>query len=242
MMIVVAIMSLITVLIVLNRGNFESSVVLNNLSYDVALAIRQAQVYATNVRPTSRVSTAGNLANTLGLFTAGYGIHFCMANSGVSPCNQSPGDASYSSFVMFEDLDNDRHYDGNSGGVNEFLRQYNIQNNNAIKSICIKKGASLFCDYNRTNFSGMPASDTLTPAIVDITFRRPDTEACINDSRTGLYDNPSGGVLVSMWCAGTSGTPTPPGYTLATIILANIKDPTKTRTIKISSAGQITVN
>ena len=63
----IAIFSVITTMAVFNNSQFNSSVLLTNLAYEVAISIRQAQVYGVTVRK-----------NSAGSFDSAYGIHFDM--------------------------------------------------------------------------------------------------------------------------------------------------------------------
>ncbi len=58
-------MVVITSIVLVSSGRFGGVVQLENLAYDVALSVRQAQVYGISV---ARFGT--------GIFTAGYGVHF----------------------------------------------------------------------------------------------------------------------------------------------------------------------
>jgi prepilin-type N-terminal cleavage/methylation domain-containing protein len=69
LLVVVGIFTVITTLILANHSRFNSSVLLGSLAYDIALSIREAQVYGVSVRG---VSTN---------FQVGYGVHFSGANS-----------------------------------------------------------------------------------------------------------------------------------------------------------------
>ncbi len=64
LLVVTAILVIITSLVLVNNNRFGGQILLENLGYDVALSVRQAQVYGISVH-----SFGGN-------FTAGYGIHF----------------------------------------------------------------------------------------------------------------------------------------------------------------------
>lgn len=64
MLVVIGIMVLISGLILANNNRFGGVVLLQNLAYDIALSIRQAQVYGTAVQ---RFNAS---------FSAGYGMHF----------------------------------------------------------------------------------------------------------------------------------------------------------------------
>ena len=62
----VAIFVVMTALLVAKYGNFNQSVLLTDLSYDIALTIRTAQTYGVSVK----------LASTSGSFQYPYGVHF----------------------------------------------------------------------------------------------------------------------------------------------------------------------
>jgi prepilin-type N-terminal cleavage/methylation domain-containing protein len=64
LLVVVAIIIVITGVILANTNKFGGQTLLQNLSYDIALSLREAQVYGLSVR-----SNNGN-------FKSGYGMHF----------------------------------------------------------------------------------------------------------------------------------------------------------------------
>ncbi|MDB5238561.1 MAG: Pili subunit [Candidatus Kaiserbacteria bacterium] len=61
---VTAIMMLITGLVLGNNNKFNGTILLQNVAYDIALSVREAQVYGISVQ------------NFNGTFTAPYGMHF----------------------------------------------------------------------------------------------------------------------------------------------------------------------
>lgn len=66
----IAIFAMMTVLLLAKYGNFNQGVLLNNLAYDVALTIRNAQSYGLNVKSSSvRGATVDN-------FNSPFGVHF----------------------------------------------------------------------------------------------------------------------------------------------------------------------
>ena len=66
----IAIFAMMTVLLLAKYGNFNQGVLLNNLAYDVALTIRNAQSYGLNVKSSSqRGATTDN-------FSSPFGVHF----------------------------------------------------------------------------------------------------------------------------------------------------------------------
>jgi len=52
---VVAIFALLTAITIYNYGNFNSNIIMTNLAYEVALEVRQAQVYSLSVRASDAV-------------------------------------------------------------------------------------------------------------------------------------------------------------------------------------------
>lgn len=82
LIVVTGILTLITGLMLMNNNKFGGVILLENLAYDVALSMREAQVYGISVRQFG----AGN-------FDVGYGVHFDM----VSP----------KSYSLFGDVDAD---------------------------------------------------------------------------------------------------------------------------------------
>ena len=69
LMTVVGIITIVTSVVLANNSKYGGSVLLQNLAYDIALSIRQAQVYGISVR--------GFGVNN-STFTVGYGMHFAV--------------------------------------------------------------------------------------------------------------------------------------------------------------------
>ena len=148
LIVVISIFVMISSIALFNYGKFRSSLSLQNLSDDIALAMRRAQGYAIGVRG------AG------GGFAAGYGVHFT-----ANPSGNSYGGSS-KSFILFADIDDNLKYDhssdicGSPVSGNECLELLSITSADSISSIYI----------NNSNIP-MPASDT-----IDISFKRPNPE------------------------------------------------------------------
>jgi prepilin-type N-terminal cleavage/methylation domain-containing protein len=83
LLVVIMIFTVISTVILANHSKFNSSVLLGNVAYDIALSLRQAQVYGLSTQQFS------------GQFQLGYGIHF--SNS--------------TSYILFADIDKNRRYD-----------------------------------------------------------------------------------------------------------------------------------
>ncbi|MBP9771850.1 MAG: type II secretion system protein [Candidatus Pacebacteria bacterium] len=84
MVVTVAIFAIISTIVIVRNASFDNEVLLNNLAYDIALSVRQAQQFGVNVRVSE------------GQFDASYGIRF-----------EDESDT----YMMFTDLDEDNAYD-----------------------------------------------------------------------------------------------------------------------------------
>ena len=123
-----AIFLIITSVVMVSQSRFGGSILITNLAYDVALGIRQAQVYGTSMKQ--------NSANTF----KGYGVYF----------------ASTDRFVLFVDLDDNGLYNTNSHdsegcnpGITECVSVFKIEKGNAITQLCATVGLVNECSINR---------------------------------------------------------------------------------------------
>ena len=107
LLVVMAIFMIISLLILANHSKFNSSVLLGSLAYDIALSVRQAQVYGVSVQ---------QLQNTTN-FNVGYGIHF----------------AGSSSYFLFADTNGNNVYDS---GVDTIVTNYSVTQGHFIKQFC----------------------------------------------------------------------------------------------------------
>lgn len=103
----IAIITVITSVVLVNHNRFNGSIFLGNLSYDVALSVRQAQIYGLSVREFG------------GSFNIGYGVHF--------------DDATPTSFFIFADIDRNQRYNVATDSIVETLT---ITRRNAISKFC----------------------------------------------------------------------------------------------------------
>lgn len=72
LLVVTGIIVVISAIVLANNGRFGGVILLENLAYDVALSIREAQVYG--------ISVASFQSNQTNVFTAGYGVHFDLSS------------------------------------------------------------------------------------------------------------------------------------------------------------------
>lgn len=111
LLVVMGIFLVITGTILANHTRFNSSVLLGSLAYDIALSIREAQVYGLSVQTfgTSFSSTGYNVQ-------VGYGIHF----------------SSSGSYILFADTNANKHYDASD----TIVQTYSVGLGHTVKSFC----------------------------------------------------------------------------------------------------------
>jgi prepilin-type N-terminal cleavage/methylation domain-containing protein len=172
LIVVVAIFSLVSSILLFNYSDFSTNVSIRNLSQEIALTVRKVQTYATSVRgiDNSNVSTRS--------FPA-YGISFSVdPSSGTFEPNKKQ-------FILFADIPQsvgslpNKRYDGDgscgnpvSGG--ECLENFSIDSSDTIVELC-------------------PDGACVSAGSVDITFRRPIPDAiiCYKTTSSGDCQNSS---------------------------------------------------
>ncbi len=110
LLVVCAIIIIITAIILVNNNKFGGTVTLENFAYDVALSLRQTQVYGIAVE---RFGT-----NT---FNTGYGMQFTLANP--------------NTYLLFADENGTGVYDV-SATPSEIVQSNTIQTGYAITALC----------------------------------------------------------------------------------------------------------
>ncbi len=124
LLVVITIFVTLTVVVIFNQKSFDDTILLNNLAYDMALTIKQAQVYGVSIR---------EAASSTPVFPS-YGVYF---DIGSDP----------KSFILFADTNFNGKYDGTSACSSldtECVQKFNINRGNFIKSICV--GANGNCN------------------------------------------------------------------------------------------------
>lgn len=99
-MVVTAIFVILTGVVLANNSRFSSRILLQNLASDIALSIREAQVYGIAVRRCDPTITPVCVSLNDNAFDLAYGVHFVLGDS-VTP----------SRFELFADVDNSATYD-----------------------------------------------------------------------------------------------------------------------------------
>lgn len=110
MLVSIGIMTIVSSLMLANNARFGGQVLLQNLAYDIALSVRQAQVYGISVQRFGSTNT----------FADGYGMVF-----------QTSANTSYS---LFGDLNSNRLYDVGGG---ELLQASSIRSGYRINGLYV---------------------------------------------------------------------------------------------------------
>lgn len=172
MIVVIALISILTTVILFNSGRLNSAVLVSNAAYEMGLIVRESQVAGLGVRAVNSGAT-----QTLAAFTSSHGVHFNMSTP--------------TKVILFGDLNKNGAYD-----VGEMTQEYNIQNKRSgtILAICAKVNplASGPCTTTTTSYT--------TAATADIVFSRPNPEAFfkIRTSPGGSIATHSGAIIVNV--------------------------------------------
>ncbi len=86
LIVAVAIMAVITSAILFRQTKFSSDILITNMTYEIALSIRQAQVYGISSRQGAiDCAVIGSGCSTIDKYKVGYGVHFESAEDGGRP-------------------------------------------------------------------------------------------------------------------------------------------------------------
>lgn len=154
LLVIIVIFMTITSVVLFNQNKFSSDISNANVTYAIALEIRQAQVYGTLVRSNTVASQP---------FDIGYGINFYKPT------------ASTIAFRLIADNNNDFKY---SSGTDTIVNSFNLEEGNVISEVCTyPQSGSLAGAVCMIGGSSVSTS-------TDIVFKRPDPAAIISNSRS----------------------------------------------------------
>jgi type II secretory pathway pseudopilin PulG len=152
LLVVTAIIVVVSAIALANNAKFGGTVLLEDFAYNVALTIRQAQVYSISVHRTgSNCLTSGSTC-----FAVPYGVHFSLS----SPTQ----------YVLYADANVNGVYD--SG---EAITSYALQNGYSIYKLCVASSNITLAACKNPSDSGSLHHKTL----LDIYFQRPEPDAQI---------------------------------------------------------------
>ena len=116
LLVVVGVIILVSAVMLANNNKFGGQALLQNLAYDIALSVREAQVYGISVKQ-----------NSQGTFSSGYGMHFDMSHP-----------ATYNLFSDFKNASGQLVSDGiYEAGEDVPPSPYVIGQNFSINKLCV---------------------------------------------------------------------------------------------------------
>jgi len=164
---VTGVLTLITGLILASNSRFGGMILLENLTYDVALSIRQAQVYGISVRRFGERN-----------FSLGYGMYFAQSNP--------------YEYVLFGDVSQDGVFDCEQDvGVCERVELTSISRGYHILVLCAPAGATMEeCLENKS--IQKTRLDVLFQRPEPDAFIRANGDAAIQQSARIVLESPRG--------------------------------------------------
>jgi prepilin-type N-terminal cleavage/methylation domain-containing protein len=110
----IAIIALISAVVLMQYGSFNSVILLKSLAYEIALTVREAQTFGVSVRSDG------------GTFQSAYGVHF------------NSSETLRKSYTLFIDRNANNRYD-----AGESVTTYQIGQGNQIESLCVNATCEL---------------------------------------------------------------------------------------------------
>lgn len=107
LLVVIGIFSTISVVVLANHSKFNSSVLLGNLAYSIAVSVREAQVYGVSVQQYNSS------------FKTGYGVHVAAADN--------------TEYIFFADTNGNKSYDTD---VDAIVKRYTLNQQHTIQKFC----------------------------------------------------------------------------------------------------------
>lgn len=161
MMVVIAIFAVFSTLVLVKYNQFNNTILLTNLAYEVALTVRQAQVYGVATRQTT--PAGGSLSG----YEVAYGARFESTKT--------------NEFYFYVDAaTKNNQCDGAAcSSSNERIETLSLRNNYVISDFC----AQLASNGQTECMNSGPAPSRITT--LDITFIRPNPNAIIKTDHTG---------------------------------------------------------
>ena len=158
LLVVMAVVTIITMVLLVRQGRFDSSTLLRSLAYSTALSVRQAQLYGTSV---SGTKNAGGAI----VFASAYGVFFDSTN--------------ISKYILFADLDGDGQY-----SAGEAVKTFTFGTGYSLGEVCAIGTNSGGAAIKRcTGSDDTAGGGTITG--VTVLFKRPNTDAVIKATGAG---------------------------------------------------------
>lgn len=155
LIVVISIATAIMTTLVIQQNKWSDSLAVSTQAYDLALMIRQAQIYSLGVRE--------NTAGVGDKFGGGYGVYF-----------DSGDPASKTRYIFFADVNHNGEYDT---GVDQIIENRNLTKGVIIDRFCGIKGTG--------NEQERCSPGTGNVSFMHITFYRPEAKARIIMKNSG---------------------------------------------------------
>ena len=159
LIVVVGILVVISSIALTSYSRFGGQILLRNLAYDVALSIRQAQVYGISAR------------SFLGAdFAAGHGVYF----------NMLEGD---DFFFLYTDVDDNNFF---TSAATEWVETFAIGRGYTVQALCVPSGAEENCNVTTLDIIFQrPEPDAIIRASVGSGFSSYDRARVVVESPQG---------------------------------------------------------
>lgn len=169
MVVVMAIFSILTSVVVFNYGDFNNNIISTNLTYEIALTVREAQVYALGVRGAESD------------FNTRYGAYF----------NIDPTNGNGKNFMLFADINEDGkcEIDGALCSISNCIASGPLGDDSCRELSSLTRGVEIvdLCVAN-----GVPISEdgVCTQGVnsLSVTFERPNPDALVYSGGTEYSD------------------------------------------------------
>ena len=171
MIVVVALITTLTVIVLFNSTRLNSSILVSNTAYEIGLIVRESQVAGLGVK-------ASKGANGQEEFSSSHGVHFNLQNP--------------TQVILFAD-GGDKNGQYEEG---EIIQEYTIQNKRSgtILSICAKSVTSTgYCVPTNGQIESLTAAD--------VVFTRPNPEAMFKIQKiagNGAPENHMGAIIINI--------------------------------------------
>ncbi len=171
LLVVLAIFIVITSVVLARQNRFSSDILLSDVAYQIAISIRQAQVYGLGVRSVGGVTKGVDIT-----YDTGYGIHF-------------EGPLPASSYIFFPDLNKNGIADVVNGTLETSLStpgtiSYDLSRGQKIVSVCATNANGNGC---LSGLSGVKGGSGNASSL-NVIYIRPDPTAKISDDQGVSYN------------------------------------------------------
>ena len=159
LLVAVSIITIISAIALFNQAKFSSDILITNMAYELALTIRQAEVFGISSKGTSVESVISSEQ-----YRVGYGVHFTTAEPGSlhTFLDKPRGPAS----APGQDVEFDFQYDANTDPL---MTTIDLTQGEKIRRFCVRDMASAW-----------HCSDEGSASTLDIVFVKPNPDAFLS--------------------------------------------------------------